>query len=232
MKLAVIVRTLAVAFSVAAGAGAYAYLDAKTAVAAPRREVSIDTKPPKVIGLSIGADFDAVTAAAKRAGLACEDASLIATMRKAHAKAKVDATTSKPGALAAHLKMLSDPLMFQVRYACEGVIANPRLGLRGANGTVGRLLFVHPNATQPLELVGFQRHHQDPAAATADLAATLDALEARYGEPASSRGPRELRLLEPIEREWHIGATIVRVRATWFGARGGSVSEEITRAPR
>jgi hypothetical protein len=153
-------------------------------------------------------------------------------MRKAHAKVETSTRTSKPGAWATHLKMLSDPLVFQVRYACEGVVANPRLGLPGATGTVGRLLFVHPNATQPLELVGFQRHHRDPAAATADLAATLDALEARYGEPASSRGPRELRLLEPIEREWHIDATIVRVRATWFGSRGASVSEEITRAPR
>lgn len=223
MKIAFVA---AFAFAAACGAGTYAYLDGPlTKPAAPV------AGPPRILGMSVGVtSFEDVTKAAKRNGLSCEDASLAAAMRKAHAAHKVDLSKpAKPGAgMAEHLKMLTDPAFFQVRYSCEGVVAKSADGLDGATGVKGRLLFVHGNATQPLELVSYQRHHKDLAAATADLEATLGALEARYGEPAVARGSSELHTLEPIEREWHVAGTVVTLRALSFGARGTAISEEIS----
>ncbi len=221
MKLALVT---AFAFAAACSAGTFAYLDAAGQPAMPRPPVA---SPPRVLGLSVGAtSFERVAAAAKRAGLVCEDASLAAAMIKAHAHAKVDTTKSTGSGMAAHLKLLSDPAFFQVRYACEGVVAKT-VGLAAASDVKGRLLFVHGSASEPLQLVSYQRHHKDLAAARADLAATLAALEARYGEPAITQGGSELQPLAPIEREWHVAGTIVKLSALSFGARGTAISEEI-----
>src|SRR5439155_10670788 len=111
-------------------------------------------------------------------------------MMKAHAEHHVD--TAKSAMPSDHLAMLKDPRFWQVRYACDGV---PATAIGGATGVTGRLLFVLDRATQPVQLMAYERHHTDSAAATADLAATLHALETRYGKPAVSHGGDTLELL-------------------------------------
>jgi hypothetical protein len=213
----------AFAFAAACSASTFMYLDGRT----PGTFAPVLTTPT-MMGIQAGATpLDAVKSAAERNGLVCEDASMTAIMMKAHAKRREGGARSVTSGMPSnHFAMLADPKFWQVRLSCDNAAGTIALGDAAVRG---RFLAVHPSADKPVELMSFERHHKDRAAATADFAATLQRLEQLYGTPATAKGS-ELALLTPVDREWHIGGAIVKFRAIDFGARGVAISEEIRQA--
>lgn len=206
---------IAIGFAAACSAGTYTYLDNREAPAPAKS----DAAAPSIVGATVGTTttFELEKLVAK-AGLHCEDVSLLAMMKKAHASAK-----GAPAAMPSdHMKMLSDPAFLQIRFACDDVPS--------ANGSVGRLLFVHDSRFDPLKTVAHQRFHVDHAEAANDFATTIALLEKTYGKPSISQGDATLAAYEPVAREWNVRGARVKVSAMNLGKRGTQVTEEIDKS--
>jgi hypothetical protein len=199
---------------------------------------------PVVLGITLGqtsvADARAALAAA---GLACEDASLMAMMAKAHvargvrvpdealaAARRGERPPEAAGMPSGHAKYLEDPALQQVRISCEGV---PVAALGdGRAGVTGRVLVVADAEGAPVTFVAFQRTHRAAAAAVADARAMFAAHERTHGAPR--RGAEalpaadELRRYQPVRRRWRAGSLRVTATLVDLGDTGISVSEEWT----
>lgn len=182
---------------------------------------------PPVLDVTIGATPIAeARAAIERRGIACEDASLSAMMRAAHAKHGVtdDAGAEPP---AGHDRYMNDPALHQARITCAEL---PLAALGDGRDGTARVLLVADDADAPVRLLALQRTHADPAAGADDARAMFAALTKLHGAPTDARGELPsgpLPRLSPVRRIWRLSGVVVEAVATDLGPTGVSVSEEL-----
>lgn len=192
--------------------------------------------PPRgILGVKVG---ETTASEAKdllqEAGLRCDDASLMAMMREAHARHGVPAAPAgelPPGQMpSGHEQFLKDPALMQARITCTGLRVAELDDREDAPADAPvRVLLVADTATAPLRLLALQRTYTDGARALADARVSFAALGRRYGAPSESKGELGAALVEmtPVRRTWTFPTLVVEAKAVDLGATGVSVSEEI-----
>lgn len=228
-----------IALALLLAAGGYGYLRFQRMVA---RQIPVFVEPgpgPRApaqdgLGFRVGLHrLDQVQQRLADLGLRCRDTSISALVRAGVAAEIRKREAAGDSTLGARLYGWLNPhgRNPQVRLSCEGTAASV-FGEPRRQAATGRLLLVHDAPDAPLRHVSYQRTQVDPAAAHADLHATVAALTRRFGPPSQRVHPEALALavlpeLTPVTVEWRFADVRAEVTAIRYGSRGVVLSETV-----